>query len=129
MVQTVQLSHFNLQMKILGFFGLWQRENSSWKLKLRGFVTVLIFVSITFILPITNLLYFGEFFEEIGSYILFYSGPNFKILIFLFRMKTFIKIVDDMNENLEATKNNKSVERLKLKTHSRNMTRIWRCLL
>jgi hypothetical protein len=129
MVQAIQLTQFNLQIKILDFFGLWQPKNCSRTMKLRGFMTVLVFISITFILPLTNLLYFGLFFEEIGGYILFYSGPNFKILIFVFRMRKFMKIVEEMYEILEETKWDKNLHRLRLKRHTKSMTTMFRTFL
>jgi hypothetical protein len=118
------LPQFDLQLRVLGFFGLWQPQIDTRASRIRRYVSHSVFVLVTLIMPLINHLYFGEKLENISVHTALYLGPNLKIPILLFRMKTFVEFFDDLRNLLDFTKMDKNLERATMKKHVKIMTRI-----
>jgi hypothetical protein len=120
-MNQVPLPQFDLQLKVLRLFGLWQPENSAKALKIRGFVSHSVFLLITLILPILNYFFFDANVVYVGIVIAFYLGPNLKIPILLFRMKNFVQLFDEMVNLVKKTKSN---DRINLRKHAKLMEKV-----
>jgi hypothetical protein len=120
-MNQVALPHINLQLNGLGFFGLWQPENSTRLLKIRGVVSHSVFLLMTLILPLLNFFCFGEKLENVSLHIALYFGPNLKLPILLFRMKSFVHLFDEMINLVKTMKSKETRDRINLKNHGRLM--------
>jgi hypothetical protein len=125
----VSLNQFELMRKILEIAGIWQLEIPSRSVKVRRFVSVLLFLSVTFVLPLINLLYFDKKVEEIGSYVLLYVGPNLKIAILIIQMANFRKVFEDLDELLVFTEFDKNIHRIDLRKHIKSTARIFKTFI
>jgi hypothetical protein len=123
-MNQVPLPHIDLELKVLGFFGFWQPENSTKALKIRGVVSHLVFLLITLVLPLLNFFCFGEKLENVSVHIALYLGHNLKIPILLFRMKSFMQLLEEMVNLVNETKSKENHDRINLRKHGRLMKRI-----
>jgi hypothetical protein len=121
--------HFDLQLKILEFFGLWIPQDSSRALKFRGFLSHQILILISLVMPFLNYLYFEVKFVNICVHVALFLGANLKIPILLFRMKSFMQLFEEMKELIEFAKPEKNLDRLKLKKHAKIMERVTKIIL
>jgi hypothetical protein len=124
MVQELMF-HFDLPLRYLRYFGLWQRENSSKSTKFWGFVSTSVFVALTFALPIVNLANADKYYIDAVSFILIFLGGNLKIAVLFSRMEKFVKMIDSLKDLLEFSKFDLDLDRMKLKKHGRFMARLF----
>jgi hypothetical protein len=118
------LPQFDLQLKVLAFFGFWQPENSTRALKIRCVVFHSVFILVTLVFPLINFFYYGENLENVSVHIALYVGPNLKIPILMFRMKNFVQLFEEMRSLIEFTKSKENRDRINLRKHVKLMEKV-----
>jgi uncharacterized membrane protein YecN with MAPEG domain len=123
-MDQIHLPQFDLQLKALRFFGLWQPKNSPRALKIRGFVSHSAFLLVTLILPAINLKFFEANFDDVCVHIAFFLGPNLKIPILIFQMQKLVQTFEDLKTIINLTKSYSTADRVHLRKQSKFMARI-----
>lgn len=123
------LLHFELPIKFLKIFGIWQTKESSRKYRLWGFITHLIFMELYFILPLVYLLKINIYDEEVINFMFLFLGVIFKNVNFVSRMKSIDNLFLELKDLLELTALKSDITRLEMQKHVKFMIYMFRIIL
>ena len=116
------LTHFKSPLNILECFGLWKVKG---KRSYCGFGAISIFIMINFISPLVYVLKSASFEEDAVNIFFIYLGPTFKVINFLWRIKSIENLYIALLELLEITKLDKDEAKVKFMKHAKFMTRVF----